>query len=190
MRTWWITLTRGTATTRGPCSSSMTVPSNTASTAARAMRQGRLWSSFRQAWPTTDPAPGVPGFCKRELYLDETFLPGGLTGAAIDQTAIVDPPLRAALAGLHDRLLLHPRDSLGVQAGLTLVGERITSRLAGVQRPPGFPDARVARRLRELLDAHITGPMSLESAAAALGRSVPHLVRSFTREFGLSPPRT
>jgi AraC-like DNA-binding protein len=133
------------------------------------------------------PAPGVPGFRKRELYLDETFLPGGLTGAAIDQTAIVDLPLRAALAGLHDRLLRHPPDSLGVQAGLALIGERITSRLAGVPRRPGFPDARVARRLRELLDAHITGPMSLESAAAALGRSVPHVVRSFTREFGLSP---
>jgi AraC-like DNA-binding protein len=29
--------------------------------------------------------------------------------------------------------------------------------------------------------------MSLESAAAALGRSVPHVIRSFTREFGLSP---
>jgi hypothetical protein len=127
------------------------------------------------------PAPGVPGFRKREFYLDETFLPGGLTGAAVDQTAIVDPPLRAALAGLHDRLLRHPPDSLGVQAGLALVGERITSRLARAQRPPGFPDARVARRLRELLDAHITGPIGLESAAAALSRSVPHVVRSFTR---------
>jgi AraC-like DNA-binding protein len=133
------------------------------------------------------PAPGAPGFRKRELYLDETFFPGGLTGAAVDRTAIVDPPLRAALAELHDRLLRHQPDSLGVQAGLALIGERITSHLAGAQRPPGCPDTRVARRLRELLDAHITGPLSLAAAAAALCRSVPHMVRSFTGEFGLSP---
>jgi AraC-like DNA-binding protein len=30
-------------------------------------------------------------------------------------------------------------------------------------------------------------PVSLSEAAALIGRSVPHLVRSFTREFGVSP---
>ncbi len=43
------------------------------------------------------------------------------------------------------------------------------------------------RQLRQLLDEHITGQVSLAWAAATLDRSIPHLVRSFTRQFGLSP---
>jgi hypothetical protein len=32
------------------------------------------------------------GFRKRELYLDPALLPAELTGAAVDHTAISDPP--------------------------------------------------------------------------------------------------
>jgi RNA polymerase sigma factor (sigma-70 family) len=82
------------------------------------------------------PAPGAIGFRKRELYLEGSYFPAGLTGAAVDHTSISDPPLRAAISRLHDRLLHQP---------------------------------------------------TLASAAAALDRSVSHVVRSFTRQFGLSP---
>lgn len=130
------------------------------------------------------PAPGASGFRKRELYLDDTFLPSRLTGAAVDHTSIADPPLRAALSQLHN-CLLNDAGCLDAEARLALIGERIAAHLTPTLVPA--PGRGVAHRLRELLDAHATSQVTLARSAATLDRSVPHLVRSFTREFGLSP---
>ena len=132
------------------------------------------------------PAPGARGFRKRELYLDAAFFPAGLTGAAVDHTSITDPPLRAALSGLHDGLRQRT-EMLDAEAGLALIGERITGHLTRAPRPAPGPEPGLARRLREFLDEQVTTQVSLGQAAATLERSVPHLVRSFRREFGLSP---
>jgi AraC-like DNA-binding protein len=132
------------------------------------------------------PAPGAGGFRKRELYLDDGFLPAALTGAAVDHTRIVDPPLRAALSRLHDILLLDG-ESLDAETRLSLIGERIAGHLTPGPRPASQPEPGVACRLRELLDEHATGQVNLARAAAVLDRSVPHLVRSFGRRYGLSP---
>ncbi len=132
------------------------------------------------------PAPGASGFRKREIYLDGGFFPAELTGAAVDNTSISDPPLRAALSELHDCLAAGP-ETLDAEARLARVGERITGHLTRGARPVAVPEPGVARQLRQLLDDHLTSDVSLAWAAAALERSVPHLVRSFTRQFGLSP---
>jgi AraC-like DNA-binding protein len=132
------------------------------------------------------PAPGASGFRKRELYLDPAFLPAELTGAAVDHTAISDPPLRAALSQLHD-CLLHDAEDLDAGARLALIAERITGHLTRAPHPAPAPEPGIAGQLRQLLDEHITGQISLAQAAATLDRTVPHLVRSFTRQFGLSP---
>jgi AraC-like DNA-binding protein len=129
------------------------------------------------------PAPGAGGFRKRELYLDDGFLPAALTGAAVDHTSISDPPLRAALSRLHDDLL-PGGEPLAAEARLALIGERIAAHLTSGTHLAAGPEPGIAERLRELLDA---GQASLAEAAAALDRSVPHLVRSFTRRYGLSP---
>jgi AraC-like DNA-binding protein len=132
------------------------------------------------------PAPGASGFRKRELYLDPAFFPPGLTGAAVDHTSISDPALRAALARLHDGLR-RDAESLDAEARLALIGERITGHLTRTPPPAPAPEPGVAGQLRLLLDEHLTSQLSLAWAAATLDRSVPHLVRSFTRQFGLSP---
>jgi AraC-like DNA-binding protein len=142
------------------------------------------------------PAPGAAGFRKRELYLDPDFFPAALTGAAVDHTSISDPPLRTAISRLHDLLVQDAGSldagnldtgNLDVEARLALIGERITAHLAPAPGP-GFPaEPGTAWRLRRLLDDNVTGQVSLTWAAATLDRSVPHLVRSFTRQFGLSP---
>ncbi len=132
------------------------------------------------------PAPGASGFRKRELYLDQAFFPAELTGAAVDHTGISDPPLRAALSRLHDRLL-QDTESLDAETRLALIGARITSHLTRAPRPAPAPEPGIAEQLRHLLDDHITSQVSLGWAAAMLDRSVPHLVRSFTRKFGVSP---
>ena len=54
------------------------------------------------------PAENAPGFRKRNLYLDQSFLPLELVGAAVDRTTLRDGQLRAALAHLHDGLEAGP----------------------------------------------------------------------------------
>jgi AraC-like DNA-binding protein len=134
-------------------------------------------------------APGSVGFRKRNLYLDAGFLPADLVGPAVDHTTIDDPALRAAIAGVHDVLVSDDaHDSLDAEGRLALVGSRIASHL-GV-RPAAAEvrtDGQVAERLRLLLDEHTVTPLTLGRAAAQLERSVPHLVRSFTRRYGVSP---
>jgi AraC-like DNA-binding protein len=132
------------------------------------------------------PAPGAGAFRKRELYLDGAFFPAELTGAAVDNTSISDPALRAALSQLHDCLLAEP-ETLDAEARLARVGERITGHLTRLPRPVRAPEPGIAWQLRRLLDDHMTSQVGLAWAAATLDRSVPHLVRSFTRQFGLSP---
>jgi AraC-like DNA-binding protein len=132
------------------------------------------------------PAPGASGFRKRELYLDRGFFPAGLSGAAVDHTAISDLPLRAAISQLHD-CLLQDAESLDAEARLGLIGERITGHLTRTPRPAPSPEPGIAGQLRQLLDDRAASQVSLAWAAATLDRSVPHLVRSFTRQFGLSP---
>jgi len=139
------------------------------------------------------PAPGTHGFRKRTLYLDAEFLPLGLVGPAVDQTTLADRPLRAALARVHEALVAddHGDRALDAEARLALVAERLAARLApagpSAPPPPPRPEGGVADRLRELLDARVAEPITLREAAAVLDRSVPHLVRSFTRRFGVSP---
>jgi AraC-like DNA-binding protein len=132
------------------------------------------------------PAPGASGFRKREIYLDGAFFPPGLTGAAVDHTSISDPPLRAALSQLHD-CLLRDAESLDAEARLALIGERITGHLTKMQRPAPSREPGIAWQLRDVLDADLTSQVSLSRVGATLDRSVPHLVRSFTRQFGVSP---
>ncbi|MBO0809219.1 MAG: AraC family transcriptional regulator [Actinobacteria bacterium] len=134
------------------------------------------------------PAPGAAGFRKREVYLDRGVVPVSLAGAGVDHTSLHDPPLRAALSRLHDSLA-RDGEELAAEARLALIGERITAHLtrAGSPAPASRPEPVIAGQLRQLLDAHLTGKLTLGRAAALLDRSVPHLVRCFTREFGLSP---
>lgn len=132
------------------------------------------------------PAPGASGFRKRELYLDKAFFPADLTGAAVDHTNISDPALRSALSQLHD-CLLQDAATLDAEARLALIAERITGHLTRTSHQAPSPEPGIAWQFRRLLDDHIASQVSLAWAAAMLDRSVEHLVRSFTRQFGLSP---
>lgn len=127
------------------------------------------------------------GFRKRNLCLDADRLPTELTGAAVDRATLVDPDLRRAIARFHDGLVagIEPLDA---EARLALICERIGANL-GAEADGREPEStrRVADRLRELLDDRIPDPPTLADAADELGRSVPHLVRSFSAAFGVSP---
>jgi AraC-like DNA-binding protein len=133
------------------------------------------------------PADGAPGFRKRNLYLESSFLPDSLVGPAVDRASLRDRSLRRALATLHVALVAG-EGPLDGEARLALIGERIAAHLRPRTAPvPRAAEGAVADRLRQLLDAHLTENVSLRDAAAVLDRSVPHLVRSFTRTYGVSP---
>ncbi|MFD7912621.1 AraC family transcriptional regulator [Streptomyces sp. NPDC059752] len=134
------------------------------------------------------------GFRKRVLYLDTSVLPERLTGAAVDAPLLADPALRERVHGLHLALAERDPDPFEAQSRLAFVRERLHRRLAGraVEGPEPGPGpvsgARVAVRLRELLDARVAEGITLEEAAVELGHLHPtHLIRSFKAAYGLPP---
>ncbi|MFJ5777740.1 AraC family transcriptional regulator [Streptomyces sp. NPDC093094] len=145
--------------------------------------------------PPQVPHNGSPatahGFRKRVLYLDLPRLDESLVGPAVDGPDLVDPLLRRRVAQLHTALA-DGGDALEAESRLTLIGERLRTRLrprtAG-DAPAEDPGrtAEVARRLRELLDARLPGGVGLEEAARLVHAHPAHLVRAFTAAFGIAP---
>jgi AraC-like DNA-binding protein len=125
------------------------------------------------------------GFWKRNLYLQGDQLPSELIGSAVDKTVIVDPTLWQALSELHDTLVAR-EEALDAESRLASIRDRIRRHLSP-QTAPEAPEIGLAYQLRLLLDEHATEPLELGDAATTLDRSVPHLVRSFTATFGVSP---
>jgi AraC-like DNA-binding protein len=132
------------------------------------------------------PSERFGRFRKRNLYLDSRFLPTDLVGAAVDTSSFDDPELRRAISSLHDTLVSHP-EPLDVEGRLALIADRFAGRLAPRRCSPGPAEPNLAVRLRAFLDDRVTTRTTLADAAAVFDRSVPHLVRSFKREYGLTP---
>lgn len=124
------------------------------------------------------------GFHKRVLYLDSDVLPAELIGKAVDTPMLVDPLLRQRVHQLHLTL----DEPLEAQSRLALITERITHHCAGTA-PRVHADPTLADRLRQLLDASLPEGIQLADAARELQTSPTHLVRAFSRRFGLPPHR-
>jgi AraC-like DNA-binding protein len=128
------------------------------------------------------------GFRKRVVYLEENVLEEELIGAAVDAPLITDRALRNEASRL-DQALING-DDLEAESRLALVVERLRWHLSG--RPPATPvppAAAIARRTREILDANPVATAGIATVAAALGVTTAHLVRSFTRSYGIPPHR-
>jgi AraC-like DNA-binding protein len=129
------------------------------------------------------------GFRKRVLYLAPDRLGDGLIGAAVDQPEYVDPLLRHRIHQLHG-VLEDGLEGLEAQSRLTLIEERLQQHLRHhVIGPPEKYDAGVASRLRDVLDAHVPDGITLEDAAKVVHAHPAHLVRAFSREYGMPPHR-
>ncbi|RPF23063.1 AraC family transcriptional regulator [Myceligenerans xiligouense] len=128
------------------------------------------------------------GFRKRVIYLEPGALDDGLVGHAVDAPLVLDHSLRTRFAGLDRALTL--REELAAESLFALVTEGLVWHLSGRPTSPREPaTASTARRTRELLDADPTRPVRLADVADEIGVTVPHLVRAFSREFGLPPHR-
>jgi AraC-like DNA-binding protein len=130
------------------------------------------------------------GFRKRVLYLEADRLGGeGLVGAAVDSPEYVDPVLRKRIHQLHG-VLADGREELEAQSRLTLIEERLQQHLRRqVADPPDRRDPGVAAKLREVLDGHLPTGITLGEASKLVHAHPAHLVRAFSREYGMPPHR-
>jgi AraC-like DNA-binding protein len=127
------------------------------------------------------------GFRKRVLYLDTSVLGEELTAAAVGAPSLPDPLLRQRIDLLH-RSLDHPGEAFETESRLAFIRERLRVHLGAPATGPPAPRAdHLAGELRDLLDAHISSGVTLRQAAATLHAHPAHLVRCFTRAFGLPP---
>ncbi|MFR9749789.1 AraC family transcriptional regulator [Nocardia sp. 004] len=130
-------------------------------------------------------AAGPAGFHKRVLYIDGTMLTG--IGPAVDTPSIRDPLLRNRIHHLHGALLRRG-DELEAQSRLVFVLERLQRHLhRRVTAPSSYRDPSLARLLRDLIDARVVAGLTLDEASNTLYADPAHLVRSFSREFGIAP---
>jgi AraC-like DNA-binding protein len=129
------------------------------------------------------------GFRKRVVYLEYDQFDEHLIGRAVDCPTLVDPPLRAGLARLH-QALRHPGDAFEAESRLALVHERLGQHLHRSILPPSRArNSGLARQMRQLLDARIASGLSLSEAARLLSADATYLVRCFSREYGMPPHR-
>jgi AraC-like DNA-binding protein len=139
--------------------------------------------------PHNGRAATSAGFRKRVVYLDLSHLPGSLIGRAVDQPVLVDPLLRHRIHQLH-HVLEQPGEELEAESRLALVSERLTHHLSQHRGDSAaVRGTDVARQLRELIDARFRDTVTLRQASEQVHAHPAHLVRMFSREFGISPHR-
>jgi AraC-like DNA-binding protein len=100
----------------------------------------------------------------------------------------VDPSFVRGFRSLH-RALDDPGDSLEAGSLFALVAARVIDHLGDERSDEPPHDDSIAGDLRELLDARLSAGISLAEAGRVIGASPAHLVRTFTKRFGISPHR-
>lgn len=136
--------------------------------------------------PHNGRAATADGFRKRVVYLDLTHLPADLIGQAVDQPVLFDPLLRQRIDQLH-RAFEDPGAGLEAESRLAFVAERLQLHLGKAARSRQAPAGNVAHQLRALLDESFREKVTLRQASDAIHAHPAHLVRMFSREFGISP---
>ena len=130
--------------------------------------------------------PGRP-FRKRVLYLDAGWLPPEAASASVGQPIVENQDVVRAVRALHDSVL-DVHEHFSTEVLLLELRERLLQHGRSDQRvTPSDPP--LARRLRELLDDRLTESYTIEEAARVLGAHPSHLVRTFSRAYGIAPHR-
>ncbi|MGC4897322.1 AraC family transcriptional regulator [Micromonospora sp. DT31] len=135
--------------------------------------------------PHNGTAAHPHGLRKRVFYLAPDRLSTDLIGATVDNSAFADPPLRRRIAALHE-VIGQPGEDLEAEGHLADITERLRARL-GFPCVPERLGRTPARRLRDVLEDNLVAGISLDEASRLLHFHPAHLVRSFGREFGMSP---
>jgi AraC-like DNA-binding protein len=137
--------------------------------------------------PHNGRAATSAGFGKRVVYLDLSALPASLIGQAVDQPVLSDALLRQRIHQLH-RVLGQQGEEFEAEHRLAFIAERLCwhlRRRGGPGTPPA--NASTADELRGLIDTRFRESVTLREASDALHAHPAHLVRAFSRQFGISP---
>ncbi|QUQ67215.1 AraC family transcriptional regulator [Kutzneria sp. CA-103260] len=126
------------------------------------------------------------GFRKRVIYLAEDALDADLIGAATDRPNLADSLLWQRVSRLHGTLA-QPGESFEAQSRLALIVDRLGTHLRRHPTRVAPPPRGVADDLHDLLDERLTTGLTLDEAAGLLHTHPAHLVRAFTRRFGIPP---
>lgn len=140
--------------------------------------------------------PGVPhdgrsategsSYRKRVLYLEPSWLPESAQGLAAKNPTLAGDDLLTSARRVH-AALEHSGDLMAAEHWLLAVRGQALAHLGGATPAPR--DAPLARRLRELLDGRLAEAFTIASAAEELGAHPSHLVRVFSRAYGIAPHR-
>lgn len=134
-------------------------------------------------------AATTAGFRKRVLYLGTEVLDEHLIGRAVDDPGIEDASLVRGIRSLHGALG-DPKEALAAEELLAAVSARLSRHLGDRSvEAPARRDDEVAADLRDLLDERRFQQLTLAEAGRVLHVSPAHLVRCFTRAFGIAPHR-
>ena len=134
-------------------------------------------------------ATGDTGYRKRVLYVGTEVLDERLIGRAVDDPDIEDQRVVRGFRALH-RALQDPDEVLEAETMFAVLNARLQEHLGERKgEPDDRPDEQVAADFRDLLDQHRFDSMTLAEAGQILRVSPGHLVRCFTRTFGIAPHR-
>jgi len=125
-------------------------------------------------------------FRKRVLYLAPEWLPPESVGAAVRNPSTASSTVLRTLHQIH-RTVLTPSSALEAEGAVWMLGDHV--RAAFGSTPPTTSDNPLARRLRSLLDDHLTDSLTIEGAAVSLRTHPAHLTRAFSLAYGISPHR-
>ncbi len=134
-------------------------------------------------------AAGADGFRKRVLYVGTDVLDERLIGRAVDDPDVEDGTLVRDIRALH-RVLGDPDEPFAAENILTVVGERLREHLGDrcVARPTD-PTTASHRTSAISSTSDRSSPLTLREAERILHVSSTHLVRCFSRAFGIPPHR-
>lgn len=138
--------------------------------------------------PHNGQAATTHGFRKRVVYLDDAYFSEAMIGCAVDTPTFTDPLLHRRVRQLHTTLT-HVGEELEAGSRLALIHDRLRDLLHGTDPAPARADPRLAHHLRDLLDSRTPEGISLTEAATVLHADPTHLIRAFSREFGMPPHR-
>lgn len=123
-------------------------------------------------------------FRKRVLYLDADWLPASAIDATARNPALADPRALRIVSDVHEALR-RPGDAMAAENGVLALADVVRERLGAPVR--SARDTPLARRLRALLDDRLAESFTIAEAAGILGAHPSHLVRAFSRAYGIAP---